>query len=149
MVVVLEMCLYRLKVTEDYDYATPFLLTLISTASAIHTNMHSLVYITFQDHIMIFDDNHTDDDSNFMINKAVCCYHHHHHSSYLFCDVMYVGKGAVVKTSTRQTVFLPIPGLVRASELTPGELVGTNKDSYIILGELVSVNGWDVIGVCD
>lgn len=48
---------------------------------------------------------------------------------------MYVGKGAVVKTSTRQTVFLPIPGLVRASELTPGELVGTNKDSYIILGE--------------
>lgn len=49
--------------------------------------------------------------------------------------VMYVGKGAVVKTSTRQTVFLPIPGLVRASELTPGELVGTNKDSYIILGK--------------
>ena len=48
---------------------------------------------------------------------------------------MYVGKGAVVKTSTRQTVFLPIPGLVRACELTPGELVGTNKDSYIILGK--------------
>jgi len=46
------------------------------------------------------------------------------------------GKGAVVKTSTRQTVFLPIPGLVRASELTPGELVGTNKDSYIILEKL-------------
>lgn len=46
------------------------------------------------------------------------------------------GKGAVVKTSTRQTVFLPIPGLVRANELTPGELVGTNKDSYIILEKL-------------
>jgi len=45
-------------------------------------------------------------------------------------------KGAVVKTSTRQTVFLPIPGLVKASELTPGELVGTNKDSYIILEKL-------------
>jgi len=45
-------------------------------------------------------------------------------------------KGAVVKTSTRQTVFLPIPGLVRAHELTPGELVGTNKDSYIILEKL-------------
>ena len=44
------------------------------------------------------------------------------------------GKGAVVKTSTRQTVFLPYPGLVKASELKPGELVGTNKDSYIILG---------------
>jgi 26S proteasome regulatory subunit T5 len=45
-------------------------------------------------------------------------------------------KGAVVKTSTRQTVFLPIPGLIRAHELTPGELVGTNKDSYIILEKL-------------
>ena len=43
-------------------------------------------------------------------------------------------KGVVVKTSTRQTVFLPIPGLVKASEMKPGELVGTNKDSYIILG---------------
>lgn len=46
------------------------------------------------------------------------------------------GKGAVVKTSTRQTVFLPIPGLIRANELTPGELVGVNKDSYIILEKL-------------
>jgi len=45
-------------------------------------------------------------------------------------------KGVVVKTSTRQTVFLPIPGLVRASEMKPGELVGTNKDSYIILEKL-------------
>lgn len=48
------------------------------------------------------------------------------------------GKGAVVKTSTRQTVFLPIPGLVRAEELKPGELVGVNKDSYIILEKLPS-----------
>ena len=45
-------------------------------------------------------------------------------------------KGVVVKTSTRQTVFLPIPGLIRASEVKPGELVGTNKDSYIILEKL-------------
>lgn len=45
-------------------------------------------------------------------------------------------KGAVVKTSTRQTVFLPIPGLVRAHEVTPGELVGVNKDSYIIFEKL-------------
>lgn len=36
-------------------------------------------------------------------------------------------KGVVVKTSTRQTVFLPIPGLIRAEEVVPGELVGTNK----------------------
>lgn len=45
-------------------------------------------------------------------------------------------KCVVVKTSTRQTVLLPIPGLIRAEELTPGELVGTNKDSYIILEKL-------------
>ena len=45
-------------------------------------------------------------------------------------------KGVVVKTSTRQTVFLPIPGLIRATEVVPGELVGTNKDSYIMLEKL-------------
>jgi 26S proteasome regulatory subunit T5 len=45
-------------------------------------------------------------------------------------------KGVVVKTSTRQTVFLPIPGLVRANEVKPGEIVGVNKDSYIMLEKL-------------
>lgn len=48
----------------------------------------------------------------------------------------YKGAGVVVKTSTRQTVFLPIPGLVRAEEVVPGELVGVNKDSYIVLEKL-------------
>jgi len=42
----------------------------------------------------------------------------------------------VVKTSTRQTIFLPIPGLVRIEELKPNDLVGVNKDSYIILEKL-------------
>merc|ERR1719240_2605233 len=46
------------------------------------------------------------------------------------------GKSAVIKTSTRQTIFLPVPGLVETSELTPGDLVGTNKDSYLILEKL-------------
>lgn len=45
-------------------------------------------------------------------------------------------KSAVVKTSTRQTVFLPIIGLVPTEELAPGDLVGTNKDSYLILEKL-------------
>lgn len=45
-------------------------------------------------------------------------------------------KGVVVKTSMRQTVFLPIPGLVRADEVVPGELVGVNKDSYVIIEKL-------------
>jgi 26S proteasome regulatory subunit T5 len=42
----------------------------------------------------------------------------------------------VVKTSTRQTVYLPIPGLVDVSLLRPGDLVGVNKDSYLILEKL-------------
>mmetsp|Transcript_15960 Transcript_15960/g.48737 ORF Transcript_15960/g.48737 Transcript_15960/m.48737 type:complete len:442 (-) Transcript_15960:569-1894(-) len=45
-------------------------------------------------------------------------------------------KSAVLRTSTRQTVFLPIPGLVDPDELKPGDLVGTNKDSYLILEKL-------------
>merc|ERR1712228_1011537 len=46
------------------------------------------------------------------------------------------GKSAVIKTSTRQTYFLPIVGLVETEELTPGDLVGVNKDSYLILEKL-------------
>lgn len=45
-------------------------------------------------------------------------------------------KGAVVKTSTRTTAFLPMVGLVSAEELKPGELVGVNKDSFLILDKL-------------
>jgi 26S proteasome regulatory subunit T5 len=33
-------------------------------------------------------------------------------------------------------VFLPVPGLVDPIELKPVELVGVNKDSYIILEKL-------------
>lgn len=43
-------------------------------------------------------------------------------------------KSVVVKTSTRQTIYLPMPGLVDPKELKPGELVGTNKDRYMSLG---------------
>lgn len=45
-------------------------------------------------------------------------------------------KSVVVKTSTRQTIYLPIPGLIDPDDLKPGELVGTNKDSYLILEKL-------------
>ncbi|ORY33711.1 endopeptidase [Naematelia encephala] len=45
-------------------------------------------------------------------------------------------KCAVIKTSTRQTVFLPIIGLVPHNELRPGDLIGVNKDSYLILDKL-------------
>lgn len=46
------------------------------------------------------------------------------------------GKCAVVKTSTRQTVFLPLIGLVPPEQLKPSDLVGVNKDSYLILDKL-------------
>lgn len=70
------------------------------------------------------------------------------------------GKSAVIKTSTRQvsrgtarerkrrgsrtltmtrlhqTVFLPLVGLVPSEKLKPGDLIGVNKDSYLILDTL-------------
>jgi len=46
------------------------------------------------------------------------------------------GKCVVLKTSTRQTIFLPVVGLVDPETLKPGDLVGVNKDSYLILDTL-------------
>ncbi|KLO06985.1 26S proteasome subunit P45 [Schizopora paradoxa] len=51
-------------------------------------------------------------------------------------DSMRKGKSAVIKTSTRQTVYLPMIGLVSPDELRPGDLIGCNKDSYLILDKL-------------
>ncbi|GAX77431.1 hypothetical protein CEUSTIGMA_g4876.t1 [Chlamydomonas eustigma] len=46
------------------------------------------------------------------------------------------GKCVVLKTTTRQTIFLPVVGLVDAEKLKPGDLVGVNKDSYLVLDTL-------------
>lgn len=46
------------------------------------------------------------------------------------------GPCAVIKTSTRQTIFLPLVGLVPAETLKPGDLIGVNKDSYLVLDTL-------------
>ena len=43
-------------------------------------------------------------------------------------DAARSGKAVVLKTSTRQTIFLPVIGLVEPSKLKPGDLVGVNKD---------------------
>lgn len=51
-------------------------------------------------------------------------------------DVAKKGKCVVLKTSTRQTVFLPVAGLVDPNNLKPADLVGVNKDSYLILDTL-------------
>jgi len=45
-------------------------------------------------------------------------------------------RSAVIRTSTRQTIYLPVPGLVDVEELKPSDLIGTNKDSYLILEKL-------------
>lgn len=47
-------------------------------------------------------------------------------------DATRIGKSAVIETSTRQTIFLPLIGLV--SKL--GDLIGLNKDLYLNLDTL-------------
>lgn len=42
----------------------------------------------------------------------------------------------VLRTSTRQTVFLPVAGTVDPATLAPGDRVGANKDSYLALETL-------------
>ena len=42
----------------------------------------------------------------------------------------------MIKTSTRQTIFLPLIGLVDPETLKPGDLIGVNKDSYLVLDTL-------------
>ncbi|WFD29058.1 26S proteasome regulatory subunit 6A [Malassezia sp. CBS 17886] len=51
-------------------------------------------------------------------------------------DAQRNGKCAVIKTSTRQTIFLPLIGLVGHEDLRPGDLIGVNKDSYLVLDKL-------------
>ena len=41
-------------------------------------------------------------------------------------------KSAVIRTTTRQTIFLPVIGLVDADDLEPGDTVGVNKDSFLV-----------------
>lgn len=56
--------------------------------------------------------------------------------AYVDLDARRRGQGVVVKTSTRQTIFLPVPGLVDPTKLRPSDLVGLNKDSFLILDTL-------------
>ena len=48
-------------------------------------------------------------------------------------DAQRRGKCVVLKTSTRQTIFLPVVGLVDAEALKPADLVGVNKVQLISL----------------
>ena len=51
-------------------------------------------------------------------------------------DAQRKGKCAVIKTTTRQTIFLPMIGLVDPATLRPNDLVGVNKDSFLIFEAL-------------
>jgi len=51
-------------------------------------------------------------------------------------DMAREGSSVVVKTTTRQTIFLPVVGLVDTEDLKPNDLVGVNKDSYLVLDKL-------------
>ena len=42
----------------------------------------------------------------------------------------------MIKTTTRQTIFLPMVGLVDPEDLEPGDVVGVNKDSKLIVEKL-------------
>jgi len=45
-------------------------------------------------------------------------------------------KCAVIRTSGEKTIFLPETGLVFARDLNPGDIVGVNPDTYLILERL-------------
>lgn len=60
--------------------------------------------------------------SNCVINYVNMCF-----SSPIICFTFYLYQ---------QTYFLPVIGLVDAEKLKPGDLVGVNKDSYLILETL-------------
>ena len=45
-------------------------------------------------------------------------------------------KCAVIKSTTRVTYFLPEVGLVDPAELHPGDLIGVNKDTHLIIEKL-------------
>ena len=51
-------------------------------------------------------------------------------------DATRTGKLAVIKTLTRQTIFLPMIGLVDPTKLKPNDFIGLNKDLYLILDTL-------------
>ena len=47
-------------------------------------------------------------------------------------------KAIVVKTTGRHTVYLPVPGMVEAEDLKPGELVAVGKESFLVYEKLTA-----------
>ena len=45
-------------------------------------------------------------------------------------------KAVVIKTTSRQTIYLPVLGMVEPEDVKPGDLIAVNKESYIIYEKL-------------
>ena len=67
--------------------------------------------------------------------RVVCLSHEEHVPSSLPLSAVATLRNYPPLSPT-QTVYLPIPGLVDAADLRPGDLIGTNKESYLILEKL-------------
>lgn len=45
-------------------------------------------------------------------------------------------KAIVVKTTGRHTIYLPVIGMLEASEIKPGDLIAVNKESFVVYEKL-------------
>lgn len=45
-------------------------------------------------------------------------------------------KACIVKTTKRDTVYLPVLGMIEPEDVKPGDLIAVNKESYIIYEKL-------------
>lgn len=41
-------------------------------------------------------------------------------------------KAVVIKTTARQTIYLPVLGMIEPEDVKPGDLVAVNKESFNI-----------------
>ena len=48
----------------------------------------------------------------------------------------YQGQAVIIKSSTRSTIFLPIPGILDVKTIRPMDLVGVNKDTFLMYQKL-------------
>ena len=45
-------------------------------------------------------------------------------------------KALVIKTTARQTIYLPVLGMVEPEDLKPNELIAVNKESFVVYEKL-------------
>lgn len=45
-------------------------------------------------------------------------------------------KAIVIKTTARQTIYLPVLGMIEAEDVKPGDLIAVNRESFIVYEKL-------------